>query len=289
MDINQIQYFLAIVETGGFTKAADSLFISQPSLSVSIKRLERELGVTLFERGGRRVVLTPAGQFFLKTAQEILNLYQFTLNGLRDFRDQPTLRLGVLRTLRIEDFSQMITVFREKYSNTLIELRDGTVKDLHQWLEKGDVDIIVTELSTPEDPETSLALFQQDFLLAVPQGHSFASQESVSLAELDDQSFIGRSQCEIWGKAPQLFKAAGVEPRVIYLADREEWAISMIKSGLGITIMPVWKGLSDITYVPIAEMNLSRTVGLKWRANQTSDLVKQFRTFAAQYSWPGVE
>jgi DNA-binding transcriptional LysR family regulator len=289
MDINQLQYFLAIVETGGFTKAADSLFISQPSLSVSIKRLERELGVTLFERGGRRVVLTPAGKFFLETAREMLELYQSSLNGLRDFRDRPTLKLGVLRTLRIEDLSQMITLFREQYSNVVIELRDGTVKDLHQWLEQGEVDVVVTELSNLEDTETSLALFQQDFLLAVPPDHPFASKENVSLAELDEQPFIGRSQCEIWGKAPQLFKTEGIEPRVIYLADREEWAISMIKSGLGITIMPVWKGLSDIVYVPIAGMNLCRTVGLKWRANQNSDLVKQFRLFSAEYSWPSIQ
>lgn len=288
MDINQIRYFLAIVETGGFTKAADSLLISQPSLSVSIRRLERELGSTLFERGGRRAVLTPAGQFFLVTAREMWEKYQFALNGLRDFRSQPTLRFGVLRTFRIDDISKMITTFREKCSNAIIELRDGTVKDLYNWLEQGEVDLIMTELTSLEDTETSLALFQQDFLLAVPQNHPFAHKDRVSLAELDDQPFIGRNNCEIWGKAPQMFEAAGVEPRVIYLADREEWAISMIKSGMGITIMPVWQNLPDIVYVPIAEANLSRTVGLKWRAQQNSEIVKLFRDFAANYSWQSI-
>lgn len=285
MDINQIRYFLAIVETGGFTKAADSLFISQPSLSVSIRRLERELGVTLFERGGRRAVLTPGGQFFLATAQAMWDNYQFALKGLRDFHSQPTMRLGILRTFRIDDFSEMITTFREQYSNAVIELRDGTVKDLNNWLEQGDVDVIVTELKSFEDTDTSLVLFQQDFLLAVPKNHPFADKDKVSLAELDDQPFIGRNNCEIWGRAPQIFESAGVEPRVVYLADREEWAISMVKSGLGITIMPVWRNLPDIKYVAIAEANLSRTVGLKWRAQQNSDIVKLFRDFAANYSW----
>jgi len=288
MDINQIQYFLAIVETGGFTKAADNLFISQPSLSISIKKLERELGVTLFERGNRRTILTPAGKFFLKTATEILDLYQNALNVLSDFRTQPTLRLGVLRTLRIEDFSKMITLFREECSNAAIEIRDGTVQDVHHWLEQGDVDLIITELANPEDTETSLILFKQDFLLAVPKSHPFAKKEQISLTELDAQPFIGRNQCEIWGQAPKIFKAEGIDPRVIYLADREEWAISMVQSGLGITIMPVWKGLSDIVYVPIAGLNLSRTVGIKWRMNQNSELIKQFRLFAAKYSWPDV-
>jgi DNA-binding transcriptional LysR family regulator len=285
MDTNQIRYFLAIVETGGFTRAAESLLLSQPALSLSIRRLEQELSVTLFERGGRRAMLTPAGQFFLETAKDILNQYEVALNGLRTFSSQPILRLGVLRTLRIDDLSRMITTFREQYSNVVIELRDGSAKDLYNWLEKGEVDVLLTELTSQEDSETSLALFQQDYLLAVSQDHPFAQRDSISLVELDDRPFIGRTNCEIWGKAPQMFEAAGIEPRVVYQADREEWAISMVKAGVGITIMPVWNDLSDVVYVPIAEANLSRTVGLKWRAQQNSEIVKLFRVFASDYAW----
>lgn len=287
MDTNQARYFLAIVETGGFSKAADSLLISQPALSLSIRRLERELGVTLFERGGRRSVPTSAGLFFLKTAKDILNRYEVALNELRVFGNQPSLRLGVLRTLRIDDLSKMITIFREKYSNVIIELRDGTAKDLYSWLENGEVDVLLTELNRSKDGESSLTLFQQDYLLAVALDHPFAKKDQVNLVELDDQAFIGRTNCEVWGKAPQIFEAAGVEPRVVYLADREEWAIAMVRSGLGITIMPVWKDLSDIVYVAIAEISLSRTVGLKWRIQQNSEVVNLFRAFAIDYSWPG--
>jgi DNA-binding transcriptional LysR family regulator len=70
MDLYQINYFLAIVETGSFTKAADSLFVSQPSLSAGIKKLEQELGVVLLERGGRKVLLTAAGNLFLEKAKK---------------------------------------------------------------------------------------------------------------------------------------------------------------------------------------------------------------------------
>jgi DNA-binding transcriptional LysR family regulator len=143
-------------------------------------------------------------------------------------------------------------------------------------------------LTSLEDTETSLALFQQKYLLAVPSNHPFAQRGTVTLAELDDQPFIGRNNCEIWGKAPQLFDAAGIEPRVVYLADREEWAISLVKAGLGVTIMPVWNDLSDVVYVSIAETNLFRTVGLKWRLQQNSEIVILFRAFASNYSWQGV-
>ncbi len=140
-------------------------------------------------------------------------------------------------------------------------------------------------LTSLENAETSLALFQQDYLLAVPKGHPFAQRNQVSLVELDNQLFIGRNNCEIWGRTPQMFEAAGIEPRVVYLADREEWAISVIKAGLGITIMPVWNDLTDVAYVPIAEAHLSRTVGLKWRVQQNSEIVNLFRAFAADYAW----
>ena len=122
MDIYQIRYFLAIVETGGFTKAAERLLVSQPSLSAGIKKLERELGVILIERGGRKAILTPAGQFFLTKAQSILAEYQSALNELKTFKSQPILRLGLLRTSRISSFARLIGVFRQTYPQVAIEL-----------------------------------------------------------------------------------------------------------------------------------------------------------------------
>jgi DNA-binding transcriptional LysR family regulator len=173
-----------------------------------------------------------------------------------------------------------------EYDDLLYLIRPQTA--VYSWLEKGEVDLLLTELTSHEDSEASLALFEQNYLLAVPQDHPFAQRDSIGLVELDDQPFIGRTNCEIWGKAPQMFEAAGIEPRVVYLADREEWAISIIRSGLGITIMPVWKDLSDIVYVAIAEANLSRTVGLKWRTQQNSEIVKLCRVFASVYDWQGI-
>ena len=83
MDLYQIEYFLAIAEYGGFSLAADRLNVSQPSLSNGIKKLEKELGVLLFERGGRRALLTPAGKSFVEQAENIRQQYQSALNLVR--------------------------------------------------------------------------------------------------------------------------------------------------------------------------------------------------------------
>jgi DNA-binding transcriptional LysR family regulator len=144
MDLYQLHYFLAIVETGGFTKAAERLFVSQPSLSAGIKKLEQELGVVLFERGGRRAVLTTAGKFFLTKATTILSEYQSTLRELKEFHQQPTLRIGTLRTIRIASLATLIRDFQTQYPNVLFELLDGTVNELHTWLEDGEIDLAIT-------------------------------------------------------------------------------------------------------------------------------------------------
>ncbi|AFY57190.1 transcriptional regulator [Rivularia sp. PCC 7116] len=285
MDLSQLRYFLAIVETQGFTKAAELLFVSQPSLSAGIKKLEQELGVILFERGGRRAVLTPAGKIFLEKARNIINEYQSALNTLQDFQQHPTLRLGVVCTLRISVISSLVSAFRFLHPNITIELKDSYVNNLNNLLEQGEVDLILTVLDSDENSDSSVPLFQQQLLLAVASIHPFAQRKEINISELDGQPYIERVNCEFWRKNPLVYKSAGIKTQTVYLANQEEWVIYLIQQGLGISFMPVWSNLSGITYVGISDVNTCRTVGLKWKSEKTSELVDLFRTFAATQSY----
>ncbi|PMB54025.1 LysR family transcriptional regulator [Fischerella thermalis CCMEE 5201] len=285
MDMYQIRYFLAIAETGGFTKAAERLFVSQPSLSAGIKKLEQELGVTLFERGGRRAILTPAGKFFLEKAKTILNEYQVTLRELKGFHHQPTLRLGTLRTIRISSLARLIRDFQAQHPNMLIELVDGTIEDLRNTLESGDIDLAITVLDNREDPKTSMILYKQRRMLAVPTSHPFAQRGSVRLMELNQQPYIDRLHCELWGETQNLFASKDIQPQVIYKADHEEWVISLIAAGLGMSIMPEWQGIPGVTYIPVLDLPLQRAIGLIWRAKQESVVINKFCAFAASHYW----
>lgn len=285
MDLSQIRYFLAIIETNGFTKAAESLFVSQPSLSAGIKKLEQELGVVLFERGGRRAVLTPAGKLFLEKARNIISEYQSALATLKDFQQHPTLRLGVLCTLRISIISSLVSAFRVIHPHITIELKDSYASNLNNWLEEGEVDLILTVLGNEENPNTSVKLFQQHMLLAVPTIHPFAEREEITALELDGQPYIERVNCEFWRENPLIYKSAGAKPQIVYLANQEEWVIHLIQTGLGMSFMPVWSNLSGIKYINISEFNLCRQVGIKWKAEQNSELVDLFRTFAVAHDY----
>jgi DNA-binding transcriptional LysR family regulator len=285
MDIYQIRYFIAIVETGGFTKAAERLFVSQPSLSVGIKKLEQELGVILFERGGRKAVLTAAGQFFLTKAQSILGEYQDVLRELKTFKTKPVLRLGLLRTIRIESFARLIGAFRQAYPHVAIDLQDGGVVDLHDRLALGELDVLVTGLEGIETNGNSLALFRQRIAVAVANSHPFAQRKSIRLTELDGEPFIDRIHCRARSIVKQQFESLGIRQHVVYRADNEDWVIALVAAGLGITIMSEWQDLPGITYIPIADCTIERTIGLVWRKEQDDDTVKAFCTFAASHQW----
>lgn len=285
MDLYQVRYFLTIAQTGTFSRAAERLYLSQPSLSTGIKKLEKELGVTLFERGGRRTVLTAAGRSFLERATIIMEQYHAALAELKGLRDQPILKLGALTTIRVAELKDLVSTFQQNHPHVGIELQDGTQAKLQDWLEQGDVDLVLTVLGDREDTQASKVLFRQALLLAVPPTHAFAQRLSVQLAELDGQPFIERIHCEFAQRECEILEAANVHPKIVCRASHEEWVIAWIKAGLGISIMPQWCGLSDITFIPVPELNFQRTIGIKWRPQQSSQLVEEFCHHAASHDW----
>ncbi len=285
MDLYQIQYFLTIAQAGSFNKATEKLFVSQPSLSAGIKKLEKELGIALFERTGRGVILTSAGKIFHNKAQKILAVYQSVREEINEIKDKPTLQVGTLHSIRSVYLARLIGKFTQKYPNVNIKIMHGYLPDLHEWLEQGDIDIAITWLADNDKSQNCLPLFHQPLKLAVHKNHPFASNKSICLTDLDGQAYIERTNCEFWHAQPGMFNAAGIEPLFVYASNNEEWVISLIQAGLGVSIMPVWSNLKNIVYVPIFDLSLSRVVGLRWRNQQKIGVVERFRKFTSSYSW----
>ena len=293
MDLYQIRYFLTIAETGTFSRAAERLYVSQPSLSAGIKKLEQELGVTLFERGGRRTVLTAAGRTFEAKASIIMMQYQEAIHELKGFEDDATLRIGVLSSMRVSLLAKLVSSFQQHHPQVTVELHDGSLAQLQKSLAAGEVDVTITVLSMTGisdqklsvDRECSTVLFQQPLWLAVPFKHPFSQRNSVRLADLDGQLMIDRIHCEFFPQECQLLDAANVKPKVMYRASHEEWVISLIQEGLGISVMPYWQGLPGVIYVPLSDVNLQRVIGVQWRSQQQPDIVKEFCNFAASHDW----
>ena len=285
MELYQIRYFLTIAEVKSFTKASEQLYVSQPSLSAGIKKLEQELDVVLFERGGRRILLTAAGQRFQESAQAILAAYQSARHDLQQLKEQPTLQIGILHTLRSSNIAKIIGAFHKQYSHVTVVVLSGHLQDLQDWLEQGKIDLAITWLREQDNLQNSQFLFHQPLTLAIPHHHKFAQAKSVCLADLDGQPYIERINCEFWRAYDKMFEAAGVKPNIVYSANNEEWVISLIQEGMGISIMPTWADLTTIIYVPMTDLSLSRTIGLRWRSQQELKPLEWFRDFAMEHDW----
>lgn len=285
MDLYQIRYFLTIADIGSFTKAAEQLYVSQPSLSAGIKKLEQELDVILFERGRRRVLLTPAGLIFKKRAEAIVAEYESARLDLQRLKEQPTLRIAMLQSLRSNSIAKIIGAFRQQYPNVIITICNGYLEDMQIWLEQGKVDLAFTWLPDQGNAQNSQFLFHQPLTLAVPNDHVFAQAKGLRLADLEGQPYIERLNCEFWRAYQDLFDDAGITPNIVYASNNEEWVISLIQVGMGMSIMPIWTDLNRLTYVPMTDLSLSRTIGLRWRNQQVSETLDWFRNFLMEYDW----
>ncbi|MDI3326720.1 LysR family transcriptional regulator [Pontibacterium granulatum] len=285
MEIRQIRYFLAVQETGSFTKAAEKMFVTQPALSTAIKALEEELGAELLVRKPKRISLTPAGLRFRDRAFAILAECNAAKRDLMDVRDQRQLRLGVLDTLNTPPVNALLHDFRMTYPDVLLHLHSGSKGDLAQKLGQDKVDLLITSLSGEEESHTTLPLYQERFVLFVHRQHPLATRASVHLADLHELPFVLRKNCEVLNEGKRVFLSEQAQPHLTCRTEEDGWALSMVQNNLAAAIMGETINAPDVVKIPIVDFGLLRTVGCLWRAHSDPLGVKQFTDFAAQKSW----
>ncbi|HMV48506.1 MAG TPA: LysR family transcriptional regulator [Blastocatellia bacterium] len=285
MDIYQIKYFLAVVDAGNFSRAAERVHVTQPTLSTGIKKLEEELGVALFERNNREVKLTAAGGQFVNRARVIYREMEQAKSEMTIARTQAVLRLGVLKTLPMESVAGLARAFRESHPEVLLELSDGADDDLRARLRTGQIDLALTVLRAEENSNASLALTEETLFLAAGDQHPLAQKASVRLEDVDGQPFIERLNCEIWPGLLVEFQRHGVRPRIVYRAENDQSVMSLIAVEQGLSVMPARPNPHGVRFVPIEDLALKRRVGLVWQEASLSKLAASFQNFVRQNSF----
>ena len=284
MNLNQLKYFLVVAETGSFTKASERLFIAQPSLSVGIQKLEEDLGIKLFERGKKRILLTNAGKYFLNKAKGILNEFELMKKEIYyNCQNFNILKLGTLNTLSVVHLAKLISNFSNFSPNIMIEQLSGNIVELQNWLERGDIDLAITVLKNKEDRTASQLLFQENYLVAVAEGHSLVEKESLFFGDLDGLPYIDRIQCEKRDELQKVFVARDICPKITYRVTHEELSNALVAAGIGIAIMPAQSSIPGIVHLPLSDFNLIRQVGLVWRPEQNLKAVSLFHEFSTLY------
>lgn len=173
MEVKEQRYVCTLADTGNLTKAADQLFISQPALSIYISNLEKRLGVSLFERQGKKFVPTQAGERYVFHARKILEeakLFDSELTNLISDK-AGRLRLGISLLRGPWLMPEVLVEFRKKWPDVELQLREGNMTFLSELLEAHELDMIMINEENLDPKMESQVLFEEEFLVAVPSGH----------------------------------------------------------------------------------------------------------------------
>ncbi|WP_169568565.1 LysR family transcriptional regulator [Sneathiella limimaris] len=285
MDLYQLRYFLAVVETRNFSRAAERAFVSQPTLSAGIKKLETELGVDLFHRSKRDIALTEAGNRFLPRARSIIYECNAAKQEAVGRPQSRRLQIGIHRVLPISHVSSLLADFRKTHPTVQLALKEGNTEQLENLLNEGRIDVAITI-----PPETSglldyQRLFTSKCMLAVSKSHPLSGKNSVSLKQLDRQDFVHRSHCITETEVTRTFARAGVRPHIVLRTDEDQKAISLVEAGLGFCMMLDNFASNDISFIQVEGLSISKQFGLTWNAENDSEINRSFRLFATSHQW----
>ena len=284
MNLTLIRYFMAVAETGSFTRGAERANVTQPTLSAGIKRLEESLGAILFDRG-RAAQLTPAGARFLPRARLLLQEWTAARRELRQ-ESRPSrlrLRLGYIPGLPPKRLTALLGSFSAAHPDIALEVLEAAAATLARRLDLGRIDAAILPLDNDQD-DHALTLFRQRYLLAVPAAHPLAHRTTARVADLQDQPFVIRPQAEIMPAAEKLFDTLNVRPRIIGRAESDAGLRALVEAGIGMAILPHWLGGDSLATLTLPELRDMHRIGLVWRDDGNAALM-QLRDFAAGHDW----
>ena len=272
MNIRDLTYLLAVHDLQHFGKAAEATCISQPALSMQLKKLETELGVQLFERGNRRVMTTPIGQEVVKLARDIVTDVK-TMKALAKAAEAPfagTMTIGAFPTLAPYFFPHVIPKLNKKFPDLTLLLVEEKTDVLMSKLLEGELDAAFLALPIEHVALSQRLLFSDPFYLAVPRDHALAKRKRVTAQHLENETILLLNEGHCLREQALSFCAlASAQENASFRATSLETLRQMIASGIGITLIPeiAMQKNDGICYIPFTKPAPVRQIGLVWRKN----------------------
>jgi DNA-binding transcriptional LysR family regulator len=267
LDQYMLRYFLAVAETGNFSRAAKSVSVTQPTLSAGIAKLERQLGTRLFDRDRHGVALTPAGSRFLARARRIAAEYELALQDFQHAPEPSVLRLGMLNTIPTAIVESLLARHRESGAGEVLELLDGSERDLAERLDRGRLDVAATVIRPHHARFRPELLARERYLMVLPPGHRLADAEFVEPEELAGDRMVVRRHCEALPEIDRFFTQRGVRPRFVLKTTSDHRALAVVRAGQGIGMMPECFADPQVRMVRVADFDLTRDIGILYAAS----------------------
>ena len=291
MTLQQLRYFCVMAEVLHYTHAADLLYISQPSLSYSLSKLEEELEIPLFEKQGKRVTLTKYGEEFLPYAKRALAELARGQEHLKELNSS-AMEIVSLGFIYSSSFS-ILPNFVEKYfehigsRDTHFRFHQGMTGGLIEQLLNGTIDLMIAG-DPGIDSLEGISIAKQELFLAVPSSHHLAGRKSVTLKDIADERFISITHdAQIYRHLADKFKSANFTPNIVFEADEYSSMAASVRTGAGIAIMPRLPMMEDINLklLPFSDKSMSRDIYLlRYSLHTMSSAVQRVWEFAAATS-----
>jgi LysR family hydrogen peroxide-inducible transcriptional activator len=271
MNLRDLKYLVAVADLNSFSQAAEACFVSQPTLSTQIKKLEDELGAAVFERDNRSVRLTEAGEGIIAAARRVLAEVDL-IKAIAESAHDPlagTFRLGAFPTLASYVFPAAVRRITQALPKLKLLLIEEKTDVLIEQLRTGKCDAALLALPVDDPALVAMKLFEDPFLLAVPTGHRLADQPQIDLASLAELKLLllDEGHC-LRDHALDVCHRHGGHEEPDFRATSMETLRMMVKAGTGITLMPqtaARDACAEIRYIPFAEPRPKRLIGLVWR------------------------
>lgn len=280
MTLTELKYIVALAREKHFGRAADACFVSQPTLSVAIKKLEEELNVSLFERGSNEVSLTPVGERVVVQAQRVLEEASAIKAIAQQGKDPLAgpLRVGVIYTIGPYLLPGLVSSMIEKVPSMPLVLQENFTVRLLELLKQGEIDVAVLALPINESGFVIQPLYDEPFIVALPKSHRWALEKNIRSDDLRSENMLllGAGHCfrdQVLGVCPELsrFSQSSEGIQRTFEGSSLETIRHMVASGVGITVLPSSSvpnpvpAESLLNYIPLADDDTRRTVALVWR------------------------
>jgi LysR family transcriptional regulator, hydrogen peroxide-inducible genes activator len=279
MTLTELKYIVALARERHFGRAAEACFVSQPTLSVAIKKLEEELNVQLFERGSTEISVTPIGLQIVEQAQRVLEqsnaIKEIALHG-KDPLAGP-LKLGVIYTIGPYLLPALVPQMIASAPRMPLMLSENFTVKLLESLRQGDIDAAILADPFSDHGLVTQALYEEPFFVAVPKSHEWVARDAIQSQELKQQTMLllGNGHCfrdHVLEVCPELSRftqnSSGIQKT--FEGSSLDTIRHMVASGIGITVLPALAREQDesaglLRYLPFTAPSPSRRVSLVWR------------------------
>jgi DNA-binding transcriptional LysR family regulator len=290
MELRKLRHFVVLAEELHFGRAAERLAMTQPPLSISIRALEEELGVRLFERTRRRVALTHAGAAFVAEARGLLARANQAVEQVRaaDRGEVGHLTVGFMAASAYTVLPLVLRDFAARFPGVRLDLRELTLPQQFAALRRAEIHVGLVRPPVSDADLEEEVILEEPLVLALPTGHRLASRARISVKALADERFV------MFQRGPGLVLhdlvmrfciGAGFTPRVVQEASQTHVVVGLVSAGIGVAIVPGSAHnirLRGVLYRPMIERTPPVHTALAWRRGDRSPVVESFRGIARE-------